>query len=192
MLADFMALYPQITVYLEATNRRVDLLAEGVDLAIRVRPPPLEASDLVLRVLSERSVCLVASPSLVGQLGAPERPEDLKRWPSLAIGRPQEKQFWLFRQADGTQLRIDHQPRFVTTDMVALRNAALKGVGVVQLPSLMVPDQLHEGSLARLLPDWPLRQEIIHLVFPSRRGLLPSVRALIDYLAQCYADFDED
>lgn len=192
MLADFMARYPQITLYLEATNRRVDLLAEGVDLAIRVRPPPLEASDLVLRVLSERSVCLVASPSLVNRLDAPEAPEDLKPWPSLAIGRPQEKQFWLFRQADGTEIRIDHQPRFVTTDMVALRNAALQGVGVVQLPSLMVPDQLHQGSLVRLLPDWRLRQEIIHVVFPSRRGLLPSVRALIDYLAERYADFEED
>jgi DNA-binding transcriptional LysR family regulator len=73
-----------------------------------------------------------------------------------------------------------------------LRSAALAGVGVVQLPTMMVRDQLAEGALVRLLPDWAPRREIIHAVFPSRRGLLPSVRALIDYLAQRFDALDED
>jgi DNA-binding transcriptional LysR family regulator len=68
--------------------------------------------------------------------------------------------------------------------MLTLRKAAMAGIGVVQLPVIMVRDQLADGRLVRLLADWAPRREIIHAVFPSRRGLLPSVRALIDYLAQ--------
>jgi len=75
--------------------------------------------------------------------------------------------------------------------MVALRSAALKGVGVVQLPSLMVNEQLKQGSLIHLLPQWQPKKDIIHLVYPSRRGQLPAVRALIDFIAQYYQSFTE-
>jgi DNA-binding transcriptional LysR family regulator len=77
-------------------------------------------------------------------------------------------------------------------DMVALARAAMAGIGIAQLPVLMVREQLARGSLVRLLPDWSQWREIIHAVFPSRRGLLPSVRALIDYLADRYSTFDEE
>ncbi|MDD2724752.1 MAG: LysR family transcriptional regulator [Methylovulum sp.] len=192
MLADFMMCYPQVTVYLEATNRRVDLLSEGVDVAIRVRPPPLEDSDLVMRVLSERGQCLVASPKLVQQFGPPAAPSELGEWPSLGLGAPQQTYSWVLHGPNAAEAIVHHRPRFVTTDMIALRNAALAGVGVVQLPVLMVQAQLAAGSLLKVLPEWKPRREIIHIVFPSRRGLLPSVRALIDYLANRYASFDEE
>lgn len=192
MLADFMMRYPQVTLYLEATNRRVDLLSEGVDVAIRVRPPPLEDSDLVMRVLSDRGQCLVASPGLVQRFGPPAAPSELSEWPSLGLGAPQQTYRWVLHGPNGAEAVLHHQPRFVTTDMIALKNAALAGVGVVQLPILMVREQLAEGSLLGLLPEWKPRREIIHAVFPSRRGLLPSVRALIDHLAERYASFDEE
>ncbi|ATG89711.1 LysR family transcriptional regulator [Methylomonas koyamae] len=192
MLADFMMRYPQVTVYLEATNRRVDLLSEGVDVAIRVRPPPLEDSDLVMRVLSDRGQCLVASPKLVQQFGLPTVPADLNIWPTLGLGSPQQSHSWQLFGENGAEAVLHHRPRFVTTDMIALRNAAVAGVGIVQLPVLMVQEQLIVGSLIRLLPEWQPRREIIHAVFPSRRGLLPSVRALIDYLADRYWSFEED
>ncbi|WNB74536.1 LysR family transcriptional regulator [Methylomonas koyamae] len=192
MLADFMLRYPRVTVYLEATNRRVDLLSEGVDVAIRVRPPPLEDSDLVMRVLSDRGQCLVASPKLVQQFGLPTVPADLNIWPTLGLGSPQQSHSWQLFGENGAEAVLHHRPRFVTTDMIALRNAAVAGVGIVQLPVLMVQEQLFVGSLLRLLPEWQPRREIIHAVFPSRRGLLPSVRALIDYLADRYWSFEED
>lgn len=192
MLAGFMARYPQVTVHLEATNRRVDLVSEAVDVAIRVRPPPLQDSDLVMRVLAERSQCLVASPALVQRFGLPTAPAGLDGWPSLGLGTPQQTHRWVLHGPDGAQATLHHTPRFVTTDMVALRNAALAGIGVVQLPVLMVRELVAEGALLRLLPAWAPRREIIHAVFPSRRGLLPSVRTLIDYLAQRYAEMDED
>jgi len=77
MLADFMVLHPRITISLEATNRRVDVVGEGLDIAIRVRPPPLEDSTLVMRVLAERGQCLVASPELIKQKGHPTTPSEL-------------------------------------------------------------------------------------------------------------------
>jgi DNA-binding transcriptional LysR family regulator len=76
--------------------------------------------------------------------------------------------------------------------MFALKAAALQGVGVVQLPLLMLTEELEKGSLIQVLSEWVPRREIIHVVFPSRRGLLPSVRALIDFLAEKYAMFQED
>lgn len=192
MLADFMLRYPQVTLHLEATNRSVDVVGEAMDVAIRVRPPPLQDSDLALRVLADRGQCLVASPSLLGQRGMPLAPADLNGWPSLGLGAPQQAYRWTLSGPEGAQASVHHVPRFVTTDMIALRNAALAGVGVVQLPLLMVRGQLAERSLVRLLPEWALRREVIHAIFPSRRGLLPSVRLLIDYLAQRFGELNEE
>jgi DNA-binding transcriptional LysR family regulator len=192
MLSDFMASNPLVTVHLEATNRRVDPVGEAIDIAIRVRPPPIQDSDLVMRVLANRSQCLVASPVLIKGHGLPLVPADLTGWPSLGLGVWQQSHIWNLFGPDGAQIALHHTPRFVTSDMIALRNAALAGVGVVQLPTMMVCDQLAQGKLVRLLQDWAPRHEIIHVVFPSRRGLLPLVRALIDYLAQRFKMLDED
>ncbi len=192
MLARFMAQCPRVQIHLEATNRRVDVLGEGVDLAIRVRPRPLEDSDLAHRVLSDRGQCLVASPALIERMGPLENPQDLARWPSLSRAVPQEHQVWVLENARGETVTVPHSPRYITTDMLALKSAALAGVGVVQLPVLMLSEALESGALVSVLSDWQPPREVIHIVFPSRRGMLPSVRALIDFLADCYEIFQED
>src|SRR6056297_3298872 len=126
MIAAFMARYPQVSIDLEPTNRRVDLLAEGVDIALRVRPLPLEDSDLVLRMLSDRGQCLVASPELVAQMGgAATEPEALQDWPSLSRATRHEKHTWILQHVDGRLKELAFVPRYCTTDMVALRSAAL-------------------------------------------------------------------
>ncbi|WP_434984573.1 LysR family transcriptional regulator [Vreelandella zhaodongensis] len=186
MLADFMALYPDIQVHLEGSNRRIDPIAEGFDIALRARPLPLEDSDLVLKVLSDRGQCLVASPALIEQYGMPATPDELCKMPSLSRARPEEAHVWHLQRDDEEQ-RIEHSPRLVTTDMTALYRAALAGVGIVQLPSLMLGDSLTSKALVAVLPEWEPRREVIHAVYPSRRGLLPSVRALLDFLAERYA-----
>lgn len=192
MLAEFMALYPQVTVHLEATNRRVDVIAEGVDLALRVRPLPLEDSDLVLRTLSDRGQCLVAHPELVKRYGPVSAPGDLSRWPSLYRGTAEEDPAWILVNGQGEEVRVPHTPRYLTTDMLALKAAVLQGIGVVQLPVLMLTEELEKGELVSVLPEWSPRREVIHIVYPSRRGVLPSVRALIDFLADKYAGIEED
>jgi len=191
MLSEFMLLYPKVDIQLEASNRKVDVIGEGVDVAIRVRPPPIKNSDLVLRILSERTLVLVASPKLVSEYGAPTELSQLSGWPSLGLGTPQSNFMWSWKCPEGRLFDVSFKPRLITTDMTALRDAAVAGVGVVQLPRLVVTNQLSDGSLMELLPDWSAPPEIIHVVFPSRRGLLPAVRALIDFLAERYRSFDE-
>lgn len=192
ILADFMAQCPQVTLHLEATNRRVDVVSEAVDLALRVRPMPLQDSDLVMRILAERSQCLVASPKLLKLTAIPKSPAELNGLPSLGLGAPQETYTWTLYGPEHAQAIIHHHPRFVTTDMLALRSAAIAGVGVVQLPYVMVREQLTEGSLVKLVADWSPLKELIHAVFPTRRGLLPSVRSVLDYLVLRFAEIDEE
>lgn len=192
MLADFMITCPRVEVHVESTNRRVDVINEGIDIAIRVRPPPLENSDLVLRTLADRGQSLVASPGLVERCGMPRAPADLVRYPSLALGAPQGELLWRLHGPEGAHADIFHRPRLVTGSMLALRTAALAGVGVVQLPTMMIAGQLATRVLIDVLPQWAPRREIIHAVFASRRGLLPSVRALLDYIALRFANIVED
>ena len=192
MLARFMARYPGINLQLEATNRRVDLVGDGIDVAIRVRPRPFDDSDLVLRVLADRGHCLVASPALIARLGKPSMPSELSAWPGLSMGEGKHIHKWTLSGPDGAKAEVHYHPRLITTDMLALREAAMAGIGVVQLPILMVKDQLASGELVRVLEAWEPRREVIHAVYPSRRGLLPSVRALVDFLTEEYAKMAED
>jgi len=90
---------------------------------------------------------------------------------------------WQLNGPDGRGVVVTHTPRLVTDDMMALRLAALAGVGIVQLPTMTIRDEFHAGTLQRVLPDWAPQSGIVHAIFPSRRGLLPAVRQLIDYLA---------
>lgn len=192
MLVEYQRQNPQVVLHLEATNRRVDVIEEGLDVAIRVRPPPLEDSDLVLRMLSDRGQCLVASPGLLAEYGTPHVPADLVAFPSLALGRPQHRHQWHLIGPDGSQARIAHQPRLVTRSMGALRSAAVAGVGIVQLPTMMMVNELADRRLVRVLEGWAPPREIVHAVFPSRRGMLPAVRGLIDFLAERFQALDED
>jgi DNA-binding transcriptional LysR family regulator len=187
MVARFMAKCPKVEVQLESTNRRVDVIQEGFDIAIRVRFPPLEESDLVMKVLAESRQCLVASPEVVRHLSRPAVPADLSALPSLSWVAPHQEHHWKLDGPDGAAALVRHHPRYVTEDMVALRLAALRGIGIVQMPSMMVRDDLRAGTLIDVLPGWAPKPGIVHAVFPSRRGLLPSVRALLDFLAENYA-----
>lgn len=181
LLARFMAENPGIDLQLESTNRRVDVIAERFDIAIRVRFPPLEATELMMRRLDESTQCLVAAPALVT---APlVSPADLAALPGLDLGPAQRQHEWALDHADGRMARIPFRPRLITDDMAVLREAALAGVGIVKLPTVMVWNDLALGRLVRLLPRWRPPSGIVHAVFPSRRGLLPSVRALLDFLA---------
>lgn len=187
MLACFMAIHPRIQMQIESTNRPVDVIREGFDIAVRVRFPPLEDTDLVMKVLGESSQRLVASPALLKNLSAPLVPADLPGLPSLDEGPPHRDHAWRLESTDGAKAVVHHTPRLVTDDRLALRLAALQGVGVVQLPTMMVQHDLQQKLLVDVLPEWAPRAGIVHAVFPSRRGLLPSVRSLIDYLGAEFA-----
>ncbi|MBN8712476.1 MAG: LysR family transcriptional regulator [Xanthomonadales bacterium] len=193
MFATYLVRYPQVELHVDATDRRVDVVGEAVDIAIRVRPPPLEDSDLVLRVLADRSQCLLASPALLQRCEhVPESPADLAALPSMDLGTPQGVHAWDLLGPDAARATIRHHPRLVTRSMPALRAAALAGVGVVQLPRMMVRDGYASGALVQVLPGWEPRHEIVHAVYPSRRGQLPAVRALLDLLVAQFQALDEE
>jgi DNA-binding transcriptional LysR family regulator len=117
LIARFMMKHSGIQVHLEGTNRRVDVIAEGLDLAIRVRFPPLAPTDLVMKRLDESFQCLVAAPELA--TSAIRSPADLQNLSSLDLGRPQREHAWLLRRADGQVATVPHSPRLVTDDMSA-------------------------------------------------------------------------
>lgn len=182
LFARFLSAYPDVVIHLESTKRRVDVIGEGFDLAIRVRFPPLEATELVMRKLDISTLCLVASPAFLAERPIAS-PADLHDAPSVTLGPPRRDYQWELQHVDGQTARIPHVPRLVTDDMAALRDAAMAGVGVVALPTMMVWKQIEAGELVHILPDWQPPAGIIHALFPSRRGLLPSIRRLLDFLA---------
>jgi DNA-binding transcriptional LysR family regulator len=190
MLARFMAANPRVEVHLECTNRRVDVIAEGLDLALRVRFPPLEDTDLVMKVLGNSRQRLIAARDLLRRCGRPLVPADLSTLPSVDLGPPYGEHAWRLTGPNGASARVLHRPRLVVDDMVALCFAARNGVGIAQLPTMMIRDALADGTVVDVLPDWAPQSGIVHAVFPSRRGLLPSVRALLEFLATEYAHLE--
>lgn len=187
MIARYMAAHPRVAVHLESTSRRVDVIGEGFDLAIRVRFPPLEESDLVMRTLAPSTQRLVASRSLLSSLSRPFVVADLASLPSVDFAPPRREHQWHLEGAEGATAIITHNPRLITDDMIQMRLAALAGIGVVQLPTMMVDKDLAAGTLVDVLPEWRPCSGIVHAVFASRRGLLPAVRGLIDHLANEFA-----
>lgn len=182
MLADFMQQQPGIEVHLEATDRRVDVIGEAIDIALRVRPAPLEDSELVLRRLRDTGQCLVASPALLQRWGVPQSPEELPVLPSLAMGTPQGEHTWTLLGPGGAEVTIAHHPRFITRGMIALRLAAIAGVGVVQLFEDWLRPHLARGALEPLLEPWWPSFSGPFLYYPGRRLVPPPLRAFIDFV----------
>jgi DNA-binding transcriptional LysR family regulator len=183
ILARFLSLHPQVRIALDATNRRVDVVDEGLDIAIRVRRPPLEDSDLAMRSFGPDEVILVASRKLIAAHGEPQTLEDVARMPTLSMTGAGENSTWHFLDAN-EPAELTHTPQLCTDDLFTLRRAALEGIGAVLVPLLLVADDIERGALVRLLPQLKARAGIIHAVFPSRRGMVPAVRALLDFLAE--------
>ena len=187
MLARFMAENPKVELHLEGTDRCVDVIHEGFDIALRMEYPPLEQSDLVMKVLSKYPARLVASPTLFERFARPLAPTDLSILPSLTGRVLRQTDEWHLEGPNGATVRVPHQPCFIVSDVATLRLAALHGVGIVGLPMSVIGPDVREGRLVDALPGWALPTAIAYALFPSRRGLLPSVRALLDFLAAEFA-----
>jgi DNA-binding transcriptional LysR family regulator len=187
MLARYLTAYPQVRIALEATNRRVDVVDEGIDVAIRVRSPPFEDSDLAMRSFGPSEMILVGSPALVAAHGQPQALADIAKMPTVSMGTLGKEQSWRFVDADSKPVELIHSPRLTTDDLHTLRRVAIRGVGVACLPAILVADDLSSGGLLRLLPSLSSRSGVVHAVFPSRRGMVPAVRSLLDFLSESFA-----
>jgi len=190
LLVRFMEQCPEVEVHVEATSRRVDVIKEGLDMAIRVRFPPIEDSDLAMKVLSNSPQRLVAAPGLFVDRPLPRVPADLAGLPSLDFDQADKQHAWQLDGPDGVTAHVPLRPKLVTDNAETLHQAALAGLGVVKLALLVAGPDLHNGRLIDVLPGWLPRGGILHAVFPSRRGLLPSVRALLDFLGDNIQEID--
>lgn len=190
LVVQFMQIYPDVRIEMHATSRRVDVVREGFDIALRVRFPPLEDSGLTMKVLSRSPQCLMAAPNLLKQYPRPTKPDDLSRYPSIDFEQWEGKHVWSLDGPEGASAHIHHEPRLVTDDVFTLLQAALEGLGVVKMPLIVGGRDLIEGRLVSVLPDWRPPGGIFHAVFPSRRGLLPAVRAFLDFVAESLDDVD--
>ncbi|CAL8477023.1 LysR substrate-binding domain-containing protein [Caballeronia sp. S22] len=185
-VARYVEKNPHVQILIDATNRRVDVVEEGVDIAIRVRLPPLEDTDLAVRQLGLSIQILVASADLEARHPAPESIESLREWPTLSMASRSEKFVWNLLSADGRSISWRHRPRLATDDLASLRLAALRGIGVAMLPRELVDTDIQSGKLRHILPELASTPGLVHAIFPSRRGMVPAVRHLLDALV---ADF---
>lgn len=181
-LNKFLAQFPKVKLHVEATNRKVDLINERYDIAIRIRPLPLSDSDLIVRELSISKQFIVASPDLAHRYYAIQSLEELKAWPILMMESFSPEYHWNLFNENGEHFYFKCEPRLTTTDLSALHCATLQGLGVAKLPELIINEDLKAGRLVKVIPAWEPKPELIHLAYTSRRGLLPSVKALIDFL----------
>jgi DNA-binding transcriptional LysR family regulator len=191
ILARYMADNPAVRIHLDATNRRVDVVEEGFDLAVRVRLPPLDDSELAVRALAKSRLMLVCSRWFIAQHGNPATSDDLSNLPTLSMVRPGNKYVWQFTGAGGAVIEVPHTPRLATDDLSTLLTAALQGLGIALLPDTAVRKPLADGSLIEVLPELQVVPGIVHVVFPSRRGLIPAVRSLIDALVAGFEALDK-
>jgi DNA-binding transcriptional LysR family regulator len=194
-IADIIARYAlenaEVQVLIDATNRNVDVIEEGLDIALRVRLPPLEDIDLAVRQLGLSTFVLVASPALVKRFGPVASLDALKHWPTLATASQRERYVWNLFDKSGQAFALEHRPRMATDDFSSLKTAAIRGVGITMLPMEFVDDDLRTGRLQRLLPDVASKSGLVHAVFPSRRGMVPAVRQLLDALVAGYDSLNQ-
>ncbi len=188
LLPEFLRRYPRVQVRLLSSNRRVDVIGEGFDVAVRVRFKLDTDATLIVREFGQSNQILVASPEFLRSHGPLERPEMLSAVPTLTSQERDGSATWSLVDTQGETCRIDIQPVLVTGEFSVLFEAACQGRGVVLLPESVCARAIHESRLERVLPQWNGPLGIMHFVYPSRRGLLPAVRALVDFLAERLPD----
>jgi DNA-binding transcriptional LysR family regulator len=184
LLPRFMALYPEVRLDMQVSNRVVNLVEEGIDVALRVRPTLEDSGSLIIKPLGISQTLLVGSPAQLVRQGAPMGVEDLMRFDTVAMSASDGRTTWRLQGPAGATHEWVHQPRCVADDLLTLKFAVLGGVGVCVLPDYMCQDALQSGRLVPVLPDWSPAPGRVHAVFASRRGLAPAVRCFLDFLGE--------
>jgi DNA-binding transcriptional LysR family regulator len=183
VLPNFMLANPGVRLELDLTNRRVDVIGEGYDVAIRIRTN-LEDSDLVVRNFGVSDQVLVASPEFLRRHGRFDSIESLQGVVGLGpAGVRGERPRWRLTAPDGAAKEVEYKPAFASDDVYLLSRMALAGAGVAQLPLHLCHEELRSNRLVMLMPDHKLPGHQLHAVYPTRRGLVPAVKAFVELLA---------
>ena len=183
LLPRFLAEHPQVRIDMQVSNRVVDLVQEGVDVAIRVRGSLDDSGSLVIKNLGDTASALVASPQLLQRFGTPASAEDLRQLPTVAMSAADGRASWHLAGPRGATFELQHRPVYTADDLFTLKLAVVQGVGMSALPDYLCGEELRRGDLVQVLPGWAPAKMKVLAVFPSRRGMVPAVRRLLDFLA---------
>lgn len=181
LVLDFLAAHPEVQIDLDLSNRHVDLVAEGYDLALRAAA--VVDGSLVAQRISSSGMRLVASPAYLALRGTPRSVEELREHDAVVLGPTTEGAFWSLTSGRDT-VRVPVSGRFAVNSLDGVRQAVLAGFGIGLLPERALTAELTSGALVELLPEhWP-PQANIFLVYPGRRLMASAVRAFIDFLME--------
>lgn len=184
LMPQFLERYPLVRMEMQVTNRVVNVVEEGVDVALRVRATLDESGSMVVKRLGEGCQLLVASPAQIARQGMPGTLRDLARMDTLAMSASEGRASLRLIGPDGREETVQFTPRYVADDLLTLKHAALAGTGLCWLPDYLCLAELEAGQFVRVLPQWSQPKGIVHAVFASRRGLSPAVRGFLDFLGE--------
>lgn len=184
ILPAFLKQYPEIKIQMMVTNRRVDIINEGFDIALRVRSSLDDDPNLVIRQFDQIEQHLFASQGYLNEFGHLKNPEELSEHKILSMADEHTEQFLILHNHIQQQKKIRVMPTVLGSDLSMLAQLAASGCGITLLPDNVVQQYVERGELVRVLPEWKAAHGIFHMVYPSRRGLLPAVRVFIDYLVE--------
>ncbi|QUM74891.1 LysR family transcriptional regulator [Moritella sp. 24] len=177
LVNDFVTQYPELEVQLVLSNQQIDLIDEGFDLAIRLGQ--LGDSSMIGKRLATRKQYVCAAPEYLSAFGAPHTLSELDRHNCLSG----TLDYWRF-QEKGKARNIRVKGNFSCNSGPVLVDAALKGVGIVQLPDYYVQEYINQGQLIEVLPNYREPDDAVWALYPQNRHLSPKVRMLVDYLAK--------
>lgn len=184
LLPEFLKLYPEIRVQLMISNRRFDVINEGIDVALRVRSKLDEDPTLVIRQFSTIEQHIFASQAYLNEYGDIKTPQELSHHRILSLSDDQLDQQIVLHNEQNQQEKVKVNPMVMASDLLMLADLASQNCGVSLLPDTIVSEYVRTGRLVRVLPDWKAPHGIFHAVYPSRRGQLPAVRVFIEYLVK--------
>lgn len=182
LIPEFVDQYPEVSVRLRLSDRKVDLLEDGLDVALFIGRPP--DSNLKLRKIMDTPRVLCAAPSYLEQRGVPKMPDDLRRHNCLLLRYPRSPEwFWTLATAEGP-LRMDVSGSYDSDDGDVLTGWALAGRGIVNKPKFDVAEHLKSGALVEVLPETPPEPAMFGCLYPHRRLQDNKVRLFIDFLLE--------
>ena len=190
ILASFLATCPDVSLDVVTSNSPLDIIEQRVDVALRVRFSLEGDASLTMRALASSRRILVATPLIAAQIEGETDPACLTHIPSLAFGADDVPDVWRLIGPAQCEEVVRLTPRLTCGELSVLRAAAVAGLGVALIPDHFCREELHDGRLVRLLPNWCKQPGLIHLVFTTKRGLTPAVRALIDHLVIGFKEDD--
>lgn len=188
-IPEFLSRYPELKLDLHLDDRRVDIVREGFDLAIR-GSSNLEDSSLIARKLGIMPHVLCAAPAYFEAHGKPLTPSDLKTMEHVRFPFGGNADVWEFSK-DGRTERIPVEARYSVTSSLAVRDALRGGFGISLIPLPYVAGDLRDGRLQTALDDWATAEVTHYAVYPSRQHLAPKIRVFIDFLIRQFAHSPE-